>query len=196
MYSNVQPFINSDLTNCFQSQYTEIESLLFNLLDSPVKYTKHIGGTHHFKYSTEPILDILVGVENLHDITSLDEKRLNYVGFYRLHHKYNKKVMMAKFNNFHELKQQVRLHIIQMNTQTFESYLALDRLLSTNDEIALQFNTKSIKYCNIALQLDNMRCKSNNTLKNYVKNTYNDNSAVFYNYTNSNTFFSIFANEF
>ncbi|HCX8982761.1 TPA: GrpB family protein, partial [Staphylococcus aureus] len=26
MYSNVQPFINSDLTNCFQSQYTEIES--------------------------------------------------------------------------------------------------------------------------------------------------------------------------
>ena len=120
MYSNVQPFINSDLTNCFQSQYTEIESLLFNLLDSPVKYTKHIGGTNHFKYSTEPILDILVGVENLHD----------------------KKVMMAKFNNFHELKQQVRLHIIQMNTQTFESYLALDRLLSTNDEIALQFNTK------------------------------------------------------
>ncbi len=32
---------------------------------------KHIGGTHHFKYSTEPILDILVGVENLHDISSL-----------------------------------------------------------------------------------------------------------------------------
>ncbi len=28
-----------------------------------------------------------------------------------------------------------------------------------------------------------MRCKSKNTLKNYVKNTYNDNSAVFYNYT-------------
>ncbi|WP_256075359.1 PfkB family carbohydrate kinase, partial [Staphylococcus aureus] len=34
---------------------------------------------NHFKYSTEPILDILVGVENLHDITSLDEKRLNIV---------------------------------------------------------------------------------------------------------------------
>lgn len=34
-----------------------------------------------------------------------------------------------------------------------------------------------------------MRCKSNNTLKNYVKNTYNDNNSVFYNYTNSNTFF-------
>lgn len=150
MYSNVQPFINSDLTNCFQSQYTEIESLLFNLLDSPVKYTKHIGGTHHFKYSTEPILDILVGVENLHDITSLDEKRLNYVGFYRLHHKYTKKVMMAKFNNFHELKQQVRLHIIQMNTQTFESYLALDTSYQLMMILLCNSIQKNTKYCNIA----------------------------------------------
>ena len=41
-----------------------------------------------------------------------------------------------------------------------------------------------------------MRCKSNITLKNYVKNTYNDNNAVFYNYTNSNTFFSIFQMNF
>ncbi|API78773.1 GrpB family protein [Staphylococcus argenteus] len=142
MYSNVQPFINNDSYHDFHTQYTNIKSLLFNLLDSPVKYTKHIGGTSHFKYSTEPILDILVGVENLHDITALDEKRLNYVGFYRLHHKYNKKVMMAKFNNYHDLKQEVRLHIIQMNTQTFESYIALDYLLSTNNEIALLFNSK------------------------------------------------------
>ena len=41
----------------------------------------HIGGTAHFNYATEPILDILVGVNNLHDITALDEKRLNYAGF-------------------------------------------------------------------------------------------------------------------
>ena len=57
---------------------------------------------------------------------------------------------MAKFNNFHELKQQVRLHIIQMNTQTFESYLALDNLLSTNDDIAFAIQYKSTKYYNIA----------------------------------------------
>lgn len=54
---------------------------MFGLLDSPVKYTQHIGGTRHFNYETEPILDVLVGVDNLHDITALDEKRLNYAGF-------------------------------------------------------------------------------------------------------------------
>ncbi len=83
MYSNVQPFINSDLTNCFQSQYTEIESLLFNLFNSPVKYTKHISrDTHHFKYSTEPILDILVSIRIFMILHSYNEKRLNFIWFY------------------------------------------------------------------------------------------------------------------
>lgn len=41
-----------------------------------------------------------------------------------------------------------------------------------------------------------MRCKSNNILKNYVKNIYNDNNVVFYNYINFNIFFLIFVNEF
>lgn len=59
---------------------------------------------YYFKYLIELILDILVGVENLYDIIFLDEKCLNYVGFYCLYYKYIKKVMMVKFNNFYELK--------------------------------------------------------------------------------------------
>lgn len=112
------------------------------MLDSPVKYTQHIGGTHHFNYDTEPIIDILVGVNNLHDITSLDEKRLNYAGFYRLHHSYNKKVVMARFNNLHDLKQEVRLHIIQLNTPIFRQYQNVDNLLSNDNNIAQRFLAK------------------------------------------------------
>ena len=99
------------------------------MLDSPVKFAQHIGGTSHFNYATEPILDVLVGVNNLHDITTLDEKRLNYLGFYRLHHPYKKKVMMAKFNNMIDLRQTIRLHIIQMDTTLFKQYIEVDKAL-------------------------------------------------------------------
>ena len=99
MNSNIQAFISEDKDNYFAEQYQNLKKMLFNLLDTPVKTTLHIGGTSHFNYVTEPILDILVGVDNLHDITALDEKRLNYEGFYRLHHSYKKKVIMAQFNN-------------------------------------------------------------------------------------------------
>lgn len=97
MYSTVQPFIHGDTQSEYDTLYQTTKTSLFNLLDSPVKFAQHIGGTSHFNYATEPILDVLVGVNNLHDITALDEKRLNYLGFYRLHHPYKKKVMMAKF---------------------------------------------------------------------------------------------------
>lgn len=74
MYSQVQNFIIEDKNIDFAQQYETLSTTLFNLLDTPVKSTHHIGGTKHFNYPTEPILDILVGVDNLHDITSLDEK--------------------------------------------------------------------------------------------------------------------------
>lgn len=142
MYSHVQPFITENNTVPFHELYAYYQQCLFALLDSPVKSTQHIGGTRHLSYPTEPILDILVGVDNLHDITSLDEKRLNYEGFYRLHHQYQKKVIMAKFNNLIDLKQEVRLHILQRNTPLFQQYQQVDHLLSTQIEIQTRFSTQ------------------------------------------------------
>lgn len=156
MYTTVQPFVQAPSTTNYNVLYQTTKTLLFDLLDSPVQFTQHIGGTKHFNYATEPILDILVGVNNLHDITSLDEKRLNYVGFYRLHHPYKKKVMMAKFNNLIELKQTIRLHIVQMDTLLFEQYLAVDKALASVPDIALHFSEKKNQIINHV-----------NTIRNY-----------------------------
>lgn len=139
MYSQVQNFIIEDKTIDFAKQFEKLSTALFNLLDTPVKSTHHIGGTKHFNYPTEPILDILVGVNNLHDITSLDEKRLNYAGFYRLHHPYKKKVVMAQFNNLIDLKQTARLHIIQKDSPLYDDYLLTTKYLENNPSIAQAF---------------------------------------------------------
>ena len=81
MYAYVQPLVKDESHKSFEKEYLRVKNVLFGLLDSPVKYTQHIGGTRHFNYETEPILDVLVGVDNLHDITALDEKRLNLLVF-------------------------------------------------------------------------------------------------------------------
>lgn len=142
MYGTVQPFITEDQTQHFNTHYQALRNLLFGLLDSPVKSTHHIGGTAHFQYPTEPIIDILVGVDNLHDITSLDEKRLNYAGFYRLHHPYKKKVVMAKFNNLIDLKQVARLHIIQNDSELYHQYKMMDDALASDHALAQIFAEK------------------------------------------------------
>lgn len=145
MYGTVQPFIISDTEATYHQCYNHIAHTLKQLIDTPVKTTHHIGGTRHFNYQTEPILDILVGVDNLHDITALDEKRLNYENFYRLHHPYKKKVVMAQFNNLIDLKQQVRLHIIQRDSALYNQYLAMDDALEHNPHIIQQFEQQKLE---------------------------------------------------
>lgn len=49
---------------------------------------------------------------------------------------------MAKFNNLKDLKQEVRLHIIQLDTPLFEQYQKVDAILSHHQDIANQFATK------------------------------------------------------
>ncbi len=162
MYATVQPFIQDDAQSEYDTLYQTTKASLFNLLDSPVKFTQHIEGTRHFNYATEPILDVLVGVNNLHDITALDEKRLNYLGFYRLHHPYKKKVMMAKFNNMIDLKQTIRLHIIQMDTLLFKQYIDVDNALATLPDIAHHFSEKKhsiIQHINYIRPYENQKQK-------------------------------------
>ena len=43
MYGHVQPLIKYQNNDYFDTLYQETRTLLFNLLDSPVKYTQHIG---------------------------------------------------------------------------------------------------------------------------------------------------------
>lgn len=140
MYSKTQPLIKDrQALQNYQHQFQELSDLLLGLLNTPVKTVHHIGGTAHFNYPTEPILDLLVGVTNLHDITALDEKRLNYAGFYRLHHRYKKKVVMAQFNNLKELKQIVRLHILQIESDQYDHYLTMQEALTQNPEVQTEF---------------------------------------------------------
>ena len=153
----------------FTYEYNKVKDVLFTILDSPIKYTQHIGGTCHFNYQTEPILDILVGVNNLHDITSLDEKRLNYAGFYRLHHSYKKKVVMARFNNLSELKQEVRLHIIQMKTPLFKQYQTVNHLLHNDKAIAEWFASKKNEIVQHAKKIREYESQNKICLRNCIR---------------------------
>ena len=69
-----QPFIQLQSSDDFKLNFESIQQLLIHLLDTPVIDVFHIGGTKQTQYVTEPIVDVLVTVKSLHDITSLDEK--------------------------------------------------------------------------------------------------------------------------
>ncbi|MDT0754531.1 GrpB family protein [Mammaliicoccus sciuri] len=136
-----QPFIQLQSSDDFKLNFESIQQLLIHLLDTPVIDVFHTGGTKQTQYVTEPIVDVLVTVKSLHDITSLDEKRLNYHRIYRLHNGYNKKVMMAQFQDMISLKQIARLHIVEQNNQMLYDYLTVESLLTNDTDVIQTFES-------------------------------------------------------
>jgi len=113
----------------YASEYKIIQQTLLNLLDSPVIKTYHIGSTAIKGANTSGIIDILVIVKRLHEITTLDEKRLNLSGFYRLHHPYKKKCVFSQFDSLKTLNEQVRLHVVENDSKKQVQYLEGQRYL-------------------------------------------------------------------
>ena len=78
----------------------------------------HIGATSTTQVLGEKIVDILVVVENLHEITTFDEKRLNNIGYHRIAHNGIKGVI--KYDENHWLltmSYDVILNVVQRDTE-------------------------------------------------------------------------------
>ncbi|TDM03664.1 GrpB family protein [Macrococcus carouselicus] len=119
-----------------QDQYLEIRRLLLDLLDSPVTEVAHIGGT---ALGDDGIIDVLVIVPSLHAMTTLDEKRLNLAGFYRLHHPYRKKCVFSQFHSMTTLEEKCRLHIVEENSDKAVRYMHSHHLLSQSSSLLRAF---------------------------------------------------------
>ncbi|GGB00352.1 GrpB family protein [Macrococcus hajekii] len=116
--------------------FNEIHQLLINLLDSPVIDVIHVGST---VFNETGVLDVLVIVPSLHAMTTLDEKRLNQAGFYRLHHPYHKKCVFSQFNSLTSLDEKCRLLIVEENSKKAALYLESQHMLEQSRELRNQF---------------------------------------------------------
>ena len=77
----------------------------------------HIGATSSTKVLGEKIVDILVVVENLHEITTFDEKRLNNISYHRIAHSGTKGVIKyARIIDYLTMSYDVVLNVVQRDT--------------------------------------------------------------------------------
>ncbi|MCE4955863.1 GrpB family protein [Macrococcoides caseolyticum] len=114
--------INNNVEQYAES-FHDINHMLLTLLDTPIIKTYHIGSTAVRGALTSGIIDVLVVVNSLHAMTTLDEKRLNLQKYYRLHHPYDKKCVYAKFENLKTLNEIVRLHIVEKDSKKLQKYI-------------------------------------------------------------------------
>ena len=94
----------------------------------------HIGATSTTDVIGEKIVDILVVVENLHEITTFDEKRLNNISYHRIAHNGTKGVIKyARIIDYLTMSYDVVLNVVQRDTEIHKDFIKIKKIF--NDEV-------------------------------------------------------------
>lgn len=102
---------------------------------------EHIGSTAIEGILAKPIIDILVGVENL---SSLDEaffKDLRKVGFYRLQVDRPNEIVCAKFTDTSFETKTHFIHIVEINKEKWRQMLFFRDFLNGNEAVKKEYET-------------------------------------------------------
>ena len=101
----------------------------------------HIGATSTTQVLGEEIVDILVVVENLHEITTFDEKRLNNIGYHRIAHNGIKGVIKyARIIDYLTMSYDVVLNVVQRYTEIHKDFIKV-REVFNNEDLKNDYNS-------------------------------------------------------
>lgn len=107
------------------------ESILLNSNFSE-KEIQHIGSTSIDGMAAKPIIDILLGVENLDKVSEDSYKKLEEIGFFRLKIQLEEEIVLAKFlDDIYKVKTHY-IHLVQKNSPKWEELLFFRNYLREN----------------------------------------------------------------
>ena len=134
----IEKIINiNDYVNTFKNEIKKIQEIP----KMPDCEFTHIGATSKEGLYGEKILDILVVVENLHEITTFDEKRLNNIGYHRIAHNGIKGVIKyARITDYLTMSYDVVLNVVQRDTEVHKDFIKA-RAVFCNDKLKDSYNS-------------------------------------------------------
>ena len=112
----------------------------------------HIGATSTTQTLGEKNVDILVVVENLHEITTFDEKRLNNIGYHRIAHNGIKGVIKyARIIDYLTMSYDVVLNVVQRDTEVHKDFIKV-REVFNNEDLKNDYNSFKKKYKDLSFK--------------------------------------------
>ena len=95
---------------------------------------QHIGSTAIEGMSAKPIIDILLGVDDLHNIDQEMERKLRTIGFYRLRVERQNEVVFAKFEDDTFETKTHFIHAVVFKEELWGNLVFFRDYLNANDE--------------------------------------------------------------
>lgn len=134
-----------DVQSCYQDFLHQCQ-ILQQIPEMPICSIHHIGSTAHDNLQGRAIIDILIGLKTLHDVTNLDEKRMNYHRYYRIHRHLTKKLLYARFAEFYQLTQSHQLHIVEQDSDLYYQHLQFHDLMCQRADYRQWYHQQKRKF--------------------------------------------------
>ena len=117
----------------------------------------HIGATSTTQVLGGKIVDMLVVVENLHEITTFDEKRLNNIGYHRIAHNGIKGVIKyARIIDYLTMSYDVVLNVVQRDTEIHKDFIKVREVFNNedfkNDYNSFKKNNRELSFKDYSVQ--------------------------------------------
>ena len=118
----------------WKGEFERVKESVLHVLNVHESQIEHIGSTSIEGIKAKPIIDILLGVENLECINRDFEKALHSIGFYRLRVERENEVVFAKFaDEGFEIKTHF-IHAVTFNGQLWKNLIFFRNYLNDNEE--------------------------------------------------------------
>lgn len=114
-------------------EFERVKKMIQQVLDVPGNQIEHIGSTAIVGIKAKPIIDILLGVEDLDCIDRNFERALRSIGFYRVQVERPNEVVFAKFADEGFETKTHFIHAVEFNGELWQNLIFFRNYLNENE---------------------------------------------------------------
>lgn len=123
----------------WKSEFQRIKEVIIHVTNIHANQIEHIGSTAIVDMKAKPILDILIGIDNILSIDRAFEQALRTIGFYRLRVERPNEVVFAKFKDeTFDIKTHF-IHVVNYQDTLWENLIFFRNYLNDNEEEKLEY---------------------------------------------------------
>ncbi|MDN4492981.1 GrpB family protein [Ureibacillus aquaedulcis] len=127
-------------------EFSKVKTEMQAVLEIDGNRIEHIGSTAIFGISAKPIIDILLGVEDITNIDKEMERKLRKIGFYRLRVERPNEVVFAKFEDETFDVKTHYVHAVVFKGELWENLVFFRDFLNANSDKRMEYRNLKKDY--------------------------------------------------
>jgi|SRR5579875_803247 len=158
-------------TNDYSKEFKKIKQMIVDSLNISGERIEHIGSTAIINIQAKPILDILLGVDDVEEIPKEIIQKLKEIGFYQLNVERTGEIVFAKFTDKTFTKRTHYIHLVKFKGELWNDLIFFRDYLNSNELAKREY--ENLKEAIISNNADITMGEYTNRKEDFVKRIIN-----------------------